>query len=151
MPNSLYFVCFCWFLLYSTKKSYIIDIKRQGDWKNMENNLMVLLVEDDENACEELRKYINQTPDICLQNVTNNSEEALSMVRAGLPDAVILDLELHYGGGNGLLFLDGLKRLHLSLPIIPALSRWNRRAYWELILLWRNTNLSIPRSMLWNF
>ncbi len=80
----------------------------------MENNLMVLLVEDDENACEELRKYINQTPDICLQNVTNNSEEALSMVRAGLPDAVILDLELHYGGGNGLLFLDGLKRLHLS-------------------------------------
>lgn len=80
----------------------------------MENNLMVLLVEDDENACEELRKYINQTPDICLQNVTNNSEEALSMVRAGLPDAVILDLELHYGGGNGLLFLDGLKKLRLT-------------------------------------
>lgn len=80
----------------------------------MEHNLMILIIEDDEIACEELRRYIDQTPDIQLQNVTNNSEEALTMVRAGLPDAVILDLELHYGGGNGFLFLDGLKKLHLT-------------------------------------
>lgn len=82
----------------------------------MEQNLMILIVEDDEKACEELSRYINQAPDIELQNVTNNSEEALTMVRAGLPDAVILDLELHYGGGNGFLFLDGLKRMQLAHP-----------------------------------
>jgi CheY-like chemotaxis protein len=50
-----------------------------------------------------------------LQNVTGNSAEALRMVQSGLPDVVILDLELHRGGGNGLLFLDGLKKLSLSL------------------------------------
>ena len=67
----------------------------------MERELIILLVEDDEKACEELRSYIEQTSDIRLQGITNNSTEALELVRSGLPDAVILDLELHYGGGNG--------------------------------------------------
>ena len=80
----------------------------------MERELIILLVEDDEKACEELRSYIEQTSDIRLQGITNNSTEALALVRSGLPDAVILDLELHYGGGNGLFFLDGLKKMNLS-------------------------------------
>ena len=80
----------------------------------MERELIILLVEDDEKACEELRSYIEQTSDIRLQGITNNSTEALELVRSGLPDAVILDLELHYGGGNGLFFLDGLKKMNLS-------------------------------------
>ena len=63
----------------------------------MERELIILLVEDDEKACEELRSYIEQTSDIRLQGITNNSTEALELVRSGLPDAVILDLELHYG------------------------------------------------------
>ena len=39
------------------------------------------------------------------------------MVQAFLPDVVLLDLELHQGGGNGLLFLLGLSRL--NLPFRP--------------------------------
>lgn len=80
----------------------------------MNKDLLVLIIEDDEEACEELRKYIDQTEDIRLQGVTNNSKEALNLVRQGLPDAVILDLELRHGGGNGFFFLDGLKQLSLQ-------------------------------------
>lgn len=79
----------------------------------MDEKLLVLIVEDDKEACNELCSYIYQTDDIHLQDVTNNSHDALEFVRQGLPDAVILDLELHNGGGNGLFFLNDLKRLNL--------------------------------------
>ena len=47
-------------------------------------------------------------------DTTNNSFDAIEMVKNYLPDAVILDLELHLGGGNGLLFLNELKKLTLT-------------------------------------
>ena len=70
----------------------------------MENQqeLTVLLVEDDENACEEIRNYIDQLDDIRLVGMTNNANEALELVKYHVPDAIILDLELHLGGGNGI-------------------------------------------------
>lgn len=80
----------------------------------MERELMVLVIEDDQKACEELRYYIEKAPKVHLQNVTNNSTEALEMVENGLPDVVILDLELHHGYGNGLMFLAGLQNRNLS-------------------------------------
>jgi DNA-binding NarL/FixJ family response regulator len=83
----------------------------------MERKLTILLVEDDKNACQEIINYAETVDDVQIQNTTDNSTEALQMVQSGLPDAVILDLELHLGGGNGLLFLDGLKRL--ELPFNP--------------------------------
>jgi DNA-binding NarL/FixJ family response regulator len=81
----------------------------------MERKLTVLLVEDDENACRELKSCAESTEDVTIWGVTGDASEALALVQSGLPDAVILDLELHRGGGNGLLFLDGLKKLSLSL------------------------------------
>lgn len=83
----------------------------------MENELRILLIEDDETACEEIRSYVDTLDDVCLTDVTNNSFDALSLVQDTLPDAVILDLELHQGGGNGFLFLAGLK--DLGLPKQP--------------------------------
>lgn len=80
----------------------------------MEKELRILLIEDDETACEEIRSYVDTLDDVCLTDVTNNSFDALELVRDTLPDAVILDLELHQGGGNGFLFLAGLKELGLT-------------------------------------
>lgn len=82
-----------------------------------DKKLSILLVEDDEGACAELKRYIEELDDVCLIGITNHSGEALEYVKNQLPEAVILDLELHQGGGNGLFFL---KELHqIDLPFRP--------------------------------
>ena len=81
----------------------------------MENHLTILLVEDDKAACKEIMQYIDQLDDIDLVGITNDSGKAIECVVSLLPDAVILDLELHQGGGNGLLFLNKLKQMDMGI------------------------------------
>lgn len=80
----------------------------------MDRQLTVLLVEDDATTCTDIEQYIDLCDDISLATITNNSQEALELTKYHLPDAVILDLELHNGGGNGLLYLQGLSKLNLT-------------------------------------
>ncbi len=75
----------------------------------MENVLTVLLVEDDQKACSEIIEYIDTLDDVKLIGVTNNSTKAIEIVKDNLPQALILDLELHQGCGNGLQVLEELK------------------------------------------
>ena len=74
----------------------------------MDEILTILLVEDDLETCELIQKYAENFSDIKIVNTTNNSYSAYNYVVEHNPDAVILDLELHDGGGNGILFLDEL-------------------------------------------
>lgn len=84
-----------------------------------QRELTVLLIEDDQFACEEIRNYIDQLDDMHLLGITDDSNKALDMVQYCIPDAIILDLELHEGGGNGLFFLSKLHDLGLEkLPYI---------------------------------
>ena len=83
----------------------------------LEKKLSILLVEDDEKACADIQQYTDELDDVSLVEVTNDASHALKEVSECLPEAVILDLELHQGGGNGLQFLNDLKKL--SLPFIP--------------------------------
>lgn len=86
---------------------------------NDEQELTILLVEDDEKACEEIRSYTEQLDDITLLGVTNDADEALELAQDFMPDAIILDLELHVGSGNGIYFLSQLHRLKLrNMPYI---------------------------------
>lgn len=83
----------------------------------MSDVLSVLLIEDDYEACYELQNCLDHTENIELVGITGNAREALEMVQTFLPNIILLDLELHAGGGNGLLFL---KELHkLNLPLFP--------------------------------
>lgn len=87
----------------------------------MENQqeLTVLLIEDDENACDEIREYVDRVDDIKLVAVTNDATKALELVKYHMPDAIILDLELHLGGGNGIFFLSKLHSMALDhMPYI---------------------------------
>lgn len=86
----------------------------------MDKKLEILLVEDDRNDCEELIKEIDENPDdFYLIGLTNNSAKAFQYVVETAPDAVILDLELHQGGGDGLEFLKHLKETHIPrMPFI---------------------------------
>ena len=78
------------------------------------HTLRVLLVEDDATSCMEINDYINQLDDVTLVASTNNASTAIEYMEKFLPDAVILDLELHQGGGDGLFFLAQLQQLELS-------------------------------------
>ena len=79
-----------------------------------EHTLRVLLVEDDATSCMEINDYISRLDDVTLVASTNNASTAIEYMREFLPDAVILDLELHQGGGDGLFFLAQLQQLELS-------------------------------------
>lgn len=74
----------------------------------MERELSILLVEDDTQACEDIAAYIDTLDDVVLTAITNNASKAEQLIQDTLPDAVILDLELHGGSGSGLSLLRAL-------------------------------------------
>lgn len=79
------------------------------------NELTVLLIEDDKIACNEIQNYINSVDDMHLAGITDNANNALELVQSLLPDVILLDLELHHGGGNGLIFLEKISHIQLTL------------------------------------
>ena len=91
----------------------------------MERPLTILLIEDDPQECQDMVQYINAAKDIKLVGVTNNIIKALEYVTDFLPDAIILDLELHNGYGNGLTFLDSLREMNLNVPIYILVTTHN--------------------------
>lgn len=76
--------------------------------------IAILLIEDDATECEALSRCIAMQANMKLVGITNNVTEAIELVRFHLPDVIILDLELHQGGGNGLEFLAQLQSLYLT-------------------------------------
>lgn len=86
----------------------------------MDKKLEILLVEDDQEDCKEIINEVDNNPDdFDLIGITNNSARAFQYVKDVCPDAVILDLELHNGGGDGLDFLKQVNESHLSrVPFI---------------------------------
>lgn len=83
----------------------------------MNRTLEVIIVDDNTNACKRFQKNIEIIQEISLIAITNNSYHALNLVQRYLPDAIILDLELNQGKGNGLTFLMELH--NLALPFKP--------------------------------
>lgn len=79
----------------------------------MNQELNVILIEDDRAACERFIECTYAIEDLSITATTNNSYHAIELVKELLPDAIILDLELNEGQGNGLLFLHDLKKLNL--------------------------------------
>ena len=81
----------------------------------MNDYISVLIIEDDVQACKELEQCIAQYTDMKVAAVSNSAKESLELARYHLPNVIILDLELHHGEGNGLLFLDSLLANPLSM------------------------------------
>lgn len=74
----------------------------------MERDLTILLVEDDDAECQAISNYIESTTDIKLVGITKDSMQALEYFSSYQPDVIVLDLELHYGKGDGLSFLENI-------------------------------------------
>lgn len=83
----------------------------------MRRELNIMLIEDDATVCKHFAEYADITKEVSITAITNNSYRALELIQEDLPDAVILDLELNEGKGNGLLFLQNLNKL--SIPFKP--------------------------------
>ena len=52
---------------------------------NTQQELTILLVEDDENACDEIRAYVDRLDDVNLVAVTNDATKALELVKYHMP------------------------------------------------------------------
>ena len=79
----------------------------------------LLIIEDDIRTCNEYKTVLPRYSRLNLLGFTGDSEKAVGMVENHPPTAIILDLELHNGKGNGLSFLKALNRLKLpSKPFV---------------------------------
>lgn len=76
----------------------------------MSDKIKILILEDDTEDCVRFQQYAETTDDIDIIGYTGNANEAVRLTKEQQPDAVIVDLELHKGGGNGLQFLSEIKQ-----------------------------------------
>lgn len=90
--------------------------------------MRILLVEDDTQLCQDFVTYIDELDDVTLIGVTNNSNKAIEIIENTKPDAIVLDLELHSGSGNGLFVLTAIRELSLPQPPYVLVSTNNSSA-----------------------
>lgn len=83
----------------------------------MNYSLNIMILEDDIAACKHFQDLIDQYDDLAITTITNDSYQALDTLKKNIPEAIILDLELNEGKGNGLMFLQQMNKL--SLPFKP--------------------------------
>lgn len=79
------------------------------------DKLTILLIDDDKITCDEIRDCIIHTDDMYLIGITDNVYDALERIQTAIPDVILLELELHHGGGNGLFFLQELSQMQLTV------------------------------------
>jgi len=77
----------------------------------------VLILEDDPNYAEPLRVRIQSDGKFEILGVTGRAKEAHQLLKAGLPDVVIVDLQLAEGDGYG--FLQQIRDPKENLALIP--------------------------------
>ncbi len=83
----------------------------------MNKSVSILLVEDDIDVCANFVNLTENDIDLNIVAVTNNSIKAISLIEDFYPDILILDIELHSGGGSG---IDVLKTLpNVNIPKLP--------------------------------
>lgn len=73
----------------------------------------LFVIEDEKSICEEYKQQAKAYPEINYLGSTDSSEKALQICKELNPGALVLDLELQQGSGNGLDFLTKLKMLNL--------------------------------------
>lgn len=81
---------------------------------NKDEKISLLLIEDDPLICEEYVQRCANSSIFTLLGVTDNSEHGALFVKTKQPDAVVLDLELHNGSGNGISFLNAVREMSLG-------------------------------------
>ncbi len=82
----------------------------------MNETIKILILEDDAEEREQFEQCTKDRKDASIIGCTADAEDALKIAQKENPDAIIIDLELHNGSGNGLQFLSDLGKLPLKNP-----------------------------------
>lgn len=81
--------------------------------------MSILLIEDDEIECKRFKAYTDSMTDIKIVAITNSSDKGIELFKRHMPEAIVLDIELHKGQGSGIEFLEKAKEYFVSFkPII---------------------------------
>ncbi len=91
-----------------------------------EKPMKLLLIEDDVSACRSFMECANSRTDLVFVGMTGRSDEGLELVKNKLPEAVILDMELNWGAGSGLEFLDKFIKMDFSIRPVVVVTTRNR-------------------------
>jgi DNA-binding NarL/FixJ family response regulator len=83
----------------------------------MNSPLTILLVEDDPSEIASFKQHIEAAEGVRLVATTDNTDNALELIKNYLPNIIILELELHNGVGNGISLLAALEGL--DIPVTP--------------------------------
>ncbi|HCC03363.1 MAG TPA: hypothetical protein DEP51_00670, partial [Clostridiales bacterium] len=101
------------------------------------NPMKVLIIEDDVDDCNALKRSVEERDDIEIVGITDSDVEALQLVKVKHPEGIILDLELNgssSGSTDSLDFLDKLKELNLKYsPIIIVTTHINSKRTYEVL------------------
>ena len=86
----------------------------------MENKPMsLLLIEDDEFECKKFKSYVETLNNVKIVGITNSSDKGIEYFKTYLPEAIVLDIELHKGQGSGIEFIENVKKYMAEFrPII---------------------------------
>lgn len=96
----------------------------------MDRKLEILLVEDDESECSKFKNQVElEYETFTLIGVTDNQKTAVDVIKNSIPDVVVLDLELHQGGGNGLSLLQQIRSENLPFPPYVLITTANVSAF----------------------
>ena len=92
----------------------------------MNTRIELLILEDEPDERDALIKQVDaRGDDFHLVAATGSSTEAFNKVMDYSPDAVILDLELHKGDGDGFDFLTQLRSANVPRPPYILVTTWN--------------------------
>ena len=98
------------------------------------NEISIIIVEDNTETCKSFVEYADEMDDISIVSITNNSNKALEDIRTYIPNAIILDLELHSGSGNGIELLNRLRTMDLDVyPYIVVTTNNSSRTTYECV------------------
>lgn len=85
--------------------------------------LTILLVEDEVSTCKRFIDYIERKEDIVLVNATNSASQAISDIDTYRPNAIILNMELHYG--SGFEVLSGVNKMSEKPYVVITTNNFN--------------------------
>ena len=69
----------------------------------MSQEVKIIVVDDNLNLCQMLKKYIEDQEDLCIVGVAHNGLEAMELIQTREPDLIILDLVMPSLDGLGVL------------------------------------------------
>jgi DNA-binding NarL/FixJ family response regulator len=89
----------------------------------MEGDMNLVIVEDSELVLYQLMRLVAKQPAICVAGVAASEEDAVALILATQPDAVLLDLSL--SSGNGMSVLKRIREANSPARILVLTNNTN--------------------------